>query len=75
MIKPRTQAHNGKVERFNQTLLRFVSSADLAGKPIEVFNSKIQDFIHFYNEVRPHTSLNGLTPLQAFQKHTPIRAA
>ena len=43
LIKPRTPAHNGKVERFNQTLLRFVSSADLAGKPIEVFNAKIQD--------------------------------
>ena len=75
LIRPRTPAHNGKVERFNQTLLRFVRSADLAGKDLETINTKIQGFIDFYNQVRPHTSLNGLTPAQAFQKHAPIRAA
>ena len=75
LIRPRTPAHNGKVERFNQTLLRFVRSADLAGKDMETINTKIQGFIDFYNQIRPHTSLNGLTPAQAFQKHTPIRAA
>ena len=27
------------------------------------------------NQIRPHTSLNGLIPIQAFQKHYPIHVA
>ena len=75
LIRPRTPAHNGKVERFNQTLLGFIRGSDLAGKSLETINAKIQGFIHFYNQLRPHTSLNDLTPSQAFLKHAPIRAA
>ena len=66
LIKPRTPAHNGKVERFHRILLGFVRSNDLNGKSLKSIQGKVSEFVDFYNQQRPHASLNGLTPKEVF---------
>ena len=39
LIKPRTPAHNGKVERFHRSLLRYARSQELNGKDLAVSRS------------------------------------
>ena len=56
----------GKVERFHQTLKRYLNrqapALDLAHLqlPLEAFRT-------YYNQQRPHRSVDGRTPFQAFQ--------
>jgi transposase InsO family protein len=55
---------NGKVERFNRTLLEEWAYA----RPYRSNTQRRQAFIRwlrFYNHQRPHTSLDGLTPMTA----------
>ena len=66
LIKPRTPQHNGKVERFHRTLLRWVHAMDLHGRPFHEINNAIQTFVHWYNHKRPHSALNYLPPAAAF---------
>lgn len=61
-IKPRTPKHNGKVERSHKTdkmefyqLLTYTDDADL--------NAKLSEWEIFYNCARPHSAMNGKTPL------------
>ena len=75
LIKPRTPAHNGKVERFHRSLLRYVRSQKLNGKPLDFIISSVEKFVKFYNEEKPHTSLNGLTPYQVFHNHASQKVA
>jgi transposase InsO family protein len=59
---PQTQ---GKVERFHQTLKKW-----LAGQPeahtIADLNEQLAKFRHIYNHERPHRALNRRTPAQAY---------
>ena len=66
LIRPRTPQLNGKVERFNQTLKRCVRGRLKDGMSIQAIQRVIDEFLDWYNQVRPHTSLNGLTPYQVF---------
>lgn len=75
LIKPRTPAHNGKVERFHRSLLRYVRSQELDGKPLAFIRTKVERFVELYNKEKPHTSLKGLTPYQVFHDHHPQKAA
>ena len=75
LIKPRTPAHNGKVERFHRSLLGYIRSRELNGKPLEAIKSEVRKFIKFYNEEKPHTSLYDLTPAEVFYKHHSLEAA
>ena len=75
LIKPRTPAHNGKVERFHRSLLRYVRSQELNGKDLDLIKGSIEKFVKFYNEEKPHNSLKGLTLYQIFHDHTSHKAA
>lgn len=66
LIKPRTPEHNGKVERFHRTLIRYIRHQDLDSQPYDRIEKALQKFVRFYNEERPHSSLNGLTPREVF---------
>lgn len=59
---PQTQ---GKIERFHQTQKRW-----LAAKPkahtLEELQQQLDEFQHAYNTKRPHRSLNGNTPANAY---------
>ncbi len=59
-IKPRSPHLNGKVERSQRTdLEEFYPTVELKDPNLKM---KLQDWQHYYNEFRPHGSLNGKTP-------------
>ena len=64
--KPFRPQTNGKVERFWRTL-----NEDLLDETtfdsLEHLQSELQQYLFYYNEKRPHQSLNGLTPCQFLQ--------
>jgi transposase InsO family protein len=55
----------GKIERFWQTLKKWLSARDPA-TTIDELNALLEDFRAFYNRQRPHRALKGATPAEAF---------
>lgn len=55
----------GKVERFHQTLKRFLSKQQKAAT-IEQLQSQVDRFVAYYNDVRPHRAKGRMTPRAAF---------
>jgi len=61
--RPRTPKDNPSNERFNRTLKEeFLSWGNFHPDP-KIFNQKLTDWLVEYNAIRPHESLNYLTPL------------
>lgn len=62
--KPTTQ---GKIERFHQTLFRYLDQQPLA-ETLEELQTQVDAFDHIYNYERPHQGLPGrVTPHVAWQ--------
>lgn len=59
---PQTQ---GKVERFQQTLKKWLR-AQPAAEVIEHLQAQLDSFRDYYNTIRPHRSLNRRTPAQTY---------
>ena len=59
---PQTQ---GKVERLNQTLKRWLTAQQPATSLAEL-QTQLDAFADYYNTRRPHRSLNGRTPAEAY---------
>jgi transposase InsO family protein len=59
---PQTQ---GKIERFHQTLKRWLAAQPAAATP-EDLQAQLYRFQRIYNELRPHRALNRLTPAVAY---------
>ena len=60
-IKPRSPHLNGKVERGHKTdLQEFYATADLTDPNLQ---DRLDEWQHFYNWFRPHSSLGGKTPV------------
>lgn len=55
----------GKVERFHQTLKRFLAKQTPAESLAEL-QFQLDAFREYYNHVRPHRALNRQTPMSAF---------
>jgi transposase InsO family protein len=55
----------GKVERFHQTLKRFLAKQDPA-RTLEELQVHLDTFRAYYNEVRPHRAIGRRTPAEAF---------
>jgi transposase InsO family protein len=59
---PQTQ---GKIERFHQTLKKFLGQQDPATSKKQL-QRQLDFFVEYYNSTRPHRALNRRTPLEAF---------
>ncbi len=59
---PQTQ---GKIERFHQTLKKWIAKQDQATS-IEELQSQLDRFRAIYNDERPHASIGMQTPAQAY---------
>jgi transposase InsO family protein len=59
---PQTQ---GKIERFHQTLKRWLA-AQPAAATIAELQTQLDTFAGIYNQIRPHRALKGATPAQAY---------
>lgn len=66
LIKVRTPEHNGKVERFNGTIKRYLQRKARNGMARAEFQRIIDEFLQWYIKRRPHWSLNRLTPHERF---------
>lgn len=65
-IKPRSTHLNGKVERSQRTdLEEFYPTVDLKDPNLK---NKLQDWQDYYNEFRPHGSLNSKTPWERWNE-------
>ena len=60
---PQTQ---GKIERFHQTLKKWLA-ARAKPKTLPELQALLDHFTEIYNNHRPHRSLQGMTPAQAYQ--------
>jgi transposase InsO family protein len=66
----------GKVERFHQTLKKWLAKQPPAGN-LAALQAQLDQFAGYYNTIRPHRALGRRTPAQAFAartKATPRRA-
>lgn len=63
--RPRHPQTCGKVERFHQTMKKFLARQDPVTnrKQLQV---QLDRFVEYYNEVRPHRALGRRTPASAF---------
>lgn len=59
----------GKVERFHQTLKRWLAKQKPA-RTITALQAQLDRFRRYYNHERPHRALNRHTPTQAFTART-----
>jgi len=64
----RTPKDNPSNERFNRTFREEFLDWGNFNKDTKIFNEKITDWLIEYNDIRPHESLNYLTPLQFAEK-------
>lgn len=56
---------NGKVERFHQTMKKYLAKQDppTTRRQLQV---QLDAFVRYYNEVRPHRAIGRRTPIEAF---------
>jgi transposase InsO family protein len=59
----------GKVERFHQTLKKWLAKQRHA-RTVAELQTHLDRFRHYYNDVRPHRALGRRTPAQAFAART-----
>jgi transposase InsO family protein len=62
----------GKVERFHQTLKRYLASQPKTGS-IRELQRQVDRFVRYYNEIRPHRARGRMTPRSAFEARDKAR--
>jgi transposase InsO family protein len=76
--KPNHPTTCGKVERFQQTLKKWLTAQPRQPTTVAELQSLCDQFVAYYNNRRPHRSLNRRTPAAAYQarpKATPPATA
>ncbi|CAN5817687.1 IS481 family transposase [soil metagenome] len=67
LTKRRSPTTTGKIERFHKTLRRDLLDEAGAFESIEAAQAAIDEWVHAYNTVRPHQSLDMATPASLFR--------
>ena len=68
--RPHTPKDNLVLERFNRTIQEeFVDIIDIGIEDVDEFNKRLLDWLIEYNSVRPHETLDYLTPLEYIDLH------
>jgi transposase InsO family protein len=71
-IYPRSPKMNIYVERFNRTLseefIRWNKQPMVDRLNIDKIQKKLDDYMYYYNNIRPHTSLGFLSPMMYIKK-------
>lgn len=67
LTKRRSPTTTGKVERFHRTLRRELLDEVGAFASIEAAQAAIDEWVHAYNTIRPHQSLDMATPASLFR--------
>ncbi|WP_193045861.1 IS481 family transposase [Mycolicibacterium baixiangningiae] len=67
LTRRRSPTTTGKVERFHKTLRRELLDETGAFESIEAAQAAIDEWVHAYNTVRPHQSLDMATPASLFR--------
>ncbi|MGH8923644.1 MAG: IS481 family transposase [Acidimicrobiia bacterium] len=62
----------GKLERFHQTLKKWLLTRPLAATPREL-QTQLDGFLDYYNQLRPHRALDGDTPLRRWRATPPAQ--
>jgi transposase InsO family protein len=62
----------GKVERFHQTMKKFLAAQDRAVTKKQL-QAQLDFFVEYYNTIRPHRSLRRRRPLEAFEAREKAR--
>lgn len=71
-IYPRLCRVNGVVERFNRTVQEeFIKRNDEIYYDLDAFKDKLINWLSWYNQKRPHYSLNYLSPMQFINQQIP----
>ncbi len=65
--RPYRPQTNGKAERFNKTMAQEWAYARVFGSNLQRLAS-LDDWLHHYNHHRPHTALDGRTPMHALEQ-------
>lgn len=72
-IYPHTPKMNAHIERFNRTLeeefIMWHKHLMVDRNNLEKVNEKLQEYVRYYNTVRPHTSLGFLSPEAYYVKN------
>ena len=67
---PKRPQSNAYVERFNRTVKeQFINFNTDIFENTEEFNSKLVDYLLWYNTEKPHRAIGGLTPVDFFVKN------
>lgn len=64
----------GKVERFHQTLKKYLA-AQPAAASLEALQAQLDQFVRYYNEERPHRALGRRTPREVYDAKLKARPA
>jgi transposase InsO family protein len=64
----------GKLERFHQTLKKWLAGQPLARSPRQL-QAQLDTFAEFYNHQRPHRALKGRTPAERWSQTPPATPA
>lgn len=65
VLPPAKPSYNGGVERGNRTFKEeFYAKSDLTADSIQAMGYELHKAVHKYNTYRPHSALDGLTPMQ-----------
>lgn len=72
-IYPNTPKMNAHIERFNRTLeeefIMWHKHLMVDRDNLEKVNEKLQEYVTYYNTVRPHTSLGFISPEEYYMKN------